>query len=176
MEKLQLTPENKVDKKQLKKSKFALTTEQEKELAEIMERREPGEVIVEGYGIQIDWQTLCRLAPDEWLDDELINFYLRLLDDRSKRNFKSTTVPKERKLKCHFWNSFFYPTLTVSRGKYDYSRVQRWSKEVDLFDMDKIITPIHLESHWCLAVINFQKKDLNIMIQREGAMKPVFRI
>jgi len=55
--------------------------------------------------------------------------------------------------KCHFFNSFFYPLL--QKG---YSRVAKWTKKVDIFSMDKVILPIHLGNHWCLAVINFQDK------------------
>jgi sentrin-specific protease 1 len=30
--------------------------------------------------------------------------------------------------------------------------------KMDIFALDKIIVPVHLGTHWCLAVINMRKK------------------
>ena len=30
--------------------------------------------------------------------------------------------------------------------------------QIDIFALDKVLGPIHLGNHWCLAVINFQDK------------------
>jgi hypothetical protein len=41
---------------------------------------------------------------------------------------------------CHFFNTFFYAKLT-ERNAYDYSRVRRWTRRVDLFQCDKVTSP-----------------------------------
>lgn len=55
---------------------------------------------------------------------------------------------------CSF-STFFYTKLS-SAG---YSGVHNWIKDVDLFSMQLLLIPIHLETHWCLATIDFTKKQ-----------------
>jgi sentrin-specific protease 1 len=81
----------------------------------------------------------------------VINFYLNLLKERETRQ---PSLPR-----CHFFNTFFYAKLLGPRG-YDYAGVRRWTMRgpVDVFALDKVIVPIHLKVHWCLAVINVKEK------------------
>jgi Ulp1 family protease len=58
--------------------------------------------------------------------------------------------------KVHCFSSIFYAFL--SEKGFSYHRVQRWTRRIDVFAMDRVIFPIHLGSHWCLAVINFKEK------------------
>merc|ERR1739838_940994 len=41
-----------------------------------------------------------------------------------------------------------------------YSMVRRWTRKVDIFSYDIIFVPVHLDVHWCLAVINLKKKGV----------------
>ena len=50
------------------------------------------------------------------------------------------------------FKTFFYPKL-VSDG---FIGVHRWVNEVDLFDKELLLMPIHLGTHWCLATVDFQ--------------------
>merc|ERR1712168_1657607 len=34
--------------------------------------------------------------------------------------------------------------------------LERWTKDVDIFTFDIILVPIHLDLHWCIAVIDFR--------------------
>lgn len=61
--------------------------------------------------------------------------------------------------KCHIFNTFFYPLLMDS-GKYNYPRVRGWTRKVDIFAMDKVVVPVHMGNHWCLAIINFKQKRI----------------
>jgi len=84
-----------------------------------------------------------------WLDDNIINFYMELLNERSKLNHYPSV-----------WcvNTFFFTTLE-SDG---YSKVRRWSKraKVDVFNLDFLIVPVHLGAHWTCAAVNFNDKNV----------------
>jgi sentrin-specific protease 1 len=44
-------------------------------------------------------------------------------------------------------------------GVYSYLAVRRWTNNVDVFSLDKVIIPINSENqHWILAVIDLQKQ------------------
>ena len=36
--------------------------------------------------------------------------------------------------------------------------IQRWNKDVDIFTFHMVLVPIHLQEHWCLAIIDFRNK------------------
>lgn len=46
-------------------------------------------------------------------------------------------------------------------GKYCFNNVKRWSasRGLDVFDVDWILVPIHLPSHWALAVIDMRTRE-----------------
>ena len=87
-----------------------------------------------------DLDTLRGL---NWLNDEIINFYLQMIVARS------SNPPNENWAKVYAMNTFFLPKLRTS----GYSLVKRWTRKVDIFSYDKIFVPVHLDVHWCLAVI-----------------------
>ncbi|EDV27175.1 uncharacterized protein TRIADDRAFT_23232, partial [Trichoplax adhaerens] len=105
-------------------------------------------VLSEEFNITITRSDIKTLSNCNWLNDEVINFYFNLISRRSQ-NEKS--LPK-----VHVFNTFFYPKLS-SQG---YSSVRRWTKKVDIFQFDLLLIPIHLGVHWCLATIDFRKKEV----------------
>jgi len=106
------------------------------------------DIVAAESNLELERKDLRRLQHTEWLNDEVVNFYM---------NVVLTKRCKELGNKCHFFNSFFYPLLS-SGGGYNYSRVQKWTKSIDIFALDKVLVPIHLGNHWCLAVVNFRDK------------------
>jgi Ulp1 family protease len=90
-----------------------------------------------------------RLDDGVFLNDNLIEFYLRWLENRleQKRPQMSNQV--------YLHNTFFFKRLTQDgRGqKIDYTAVERWTNKVDLLSYDYIIVPIHENTHWYLAII-----------------------
>lgn len=113
------------------------------------------EVLVTGYAVEMTRDKLRCLDRTSWLNDEVINFYFNLMDDRNKKQQKKypQLFPK-----VHFCNTFFYEKLT-QKG-YNYDGVRRWTKNVDVFNVDKVIFPIHLSVHWTLAVYDRRKNQL----------------
>lgn len=120
-------------------------------------------------GVPLTNKLMACLGPNEWLNDEIINAYMSLLNARSRSlTAKPLTseqiLAKSRPLKCYFWNTFFYPTLTGEthsgrRDGYDYSRVKKWTtrKNLDIFDYDMIFFPLHIHKvHWALGCLDMK--------------------
>ena len=68
---------------------------------------------------------------------QIINFYMNLITECNKKVFAFST--------------FFYPKL-VAGG---FNGVSEWMKAVDIFRMELLLIPLHLQTHWCLATIDF---------------------
>lgn len=107
----------------------------------------PNQVLVEGFGLQITRKDIHTLAGLNWLNDEVINFYMNLLIVRgSGGNFP----------KVHVMNTFFYPKL-LSGG---HSSLKRWTRKVDIFSKDLLVVPIHLGMHWCMSIVDFRENSI----------------
>ncbi|KAG0606046.1 hypothetical protein M758_9G109100 [Ceratodon purpureus] len=114
-------------------------------------------VLHKGSNIEVTGAVIQCFQPYSWLNDEVINVYMELLKERELRN-------PEKFLKCHFFNTFFYNKLFKDAQSYDYQGVRRWTTRkklgYSLLECDKILVPIHQDVHWCLAVIDMQRKKL----------------
>lgn len=89
-----------------------------------------------------------RLRGDQFLNDNLITFYIRFLQDHLER-----TNPDAAK-RVYFFNSYFFDTLT-NKGtrEINYAAVEKWTRSVDLFSYDYIVVPINQNAHWYVAII-----------------------
>jgi len=106
------------------------------------------EVFVQGFNAEITRGDIATLRDSTWLNDEVVNFYFNLLKARSESD---ANLPK-----VHVFNTFFYPKIM----KTGHAGVKRWTRKVDIFAVDVILVPVHLEMHWCLAVIDFKNKEI----------------
>jgi len=78
------------------------------------------------------------LEENNWLNDIIINFYLRYIEVNS---------PQKSFL---FLNTYFFPAL-VDNG---YEKAYKWTKNIDIFEKKFILVPIiESNSHWRLAII-----------------------
>jgi len=122
----------------------------------------PSEVVVSKFGQNITRNDLCTLLNLNWLNDEVINFYMNLIIERSKEN--------ENLPKAYCMNTFFIPTL-MSRG---YAGVKRWTRKVDIFSYDLIPVPVHVgKIHWCMAVIRVKEKIIRYYDSMGNPNEPV---
>ena len=82
----------------------------------------------EAFNARIRPSDIQTLSPETWLNDEIINFYGRLIMDRSdKAQERGWKGADGRPLKrVHWFNTFFY-TKIVANGP---SAVRRWTKSV----------------------------------------------
>lgn len=107
-----------------------------------------GQILSECFNISITREHMSTLFGLNWLNDEIINFYMELIVQRSKEREDYPSV--------HAMNTFFYPRLSTQ----SYTSVRRWTKKVDIFSKDIVLYPIHLNVHWCLALADFRSKEI----------------
>lgn len=99
---------------------------------------------------EVNVEDRDRLRDDEFLNDNLIGFYMRFLQDHLERTNKQAAQ------RVYFFNSYFYDTLTkTSKGDrgINYGGVEKWTRNVDLFCYDYIVVPINENAHWYVAII-----------------------
>ncbi|XP_032071178.1 sentrin-specific protease 6 isoform X2 [Thamnophis elegans] len=110
-------------------------------------------------GISVTNEDLQCLIEGEFLNDVIIDFYLKyLVLERLK---------KEDADRIHVFSSFFYKRLnqrerrnlqetsklTIQQKRH--GRVKTWTRHVDIFEKDFIFVPLNEAAHWFLAVICF---------------------
>jgi Ulp1 family protease len=99
---------------------------------------------------RVDMGDIEKLDEGEFLNDNLIVFYLRWLQDQLEQQH-----PEWAK-RIYFQNTFFYQKLSnPEKGMkgINYEAVKKWTSKVDLLSKDYIIIPINEHSHWYVAVI-----------------------
>uniref|UniRef100_A0A8C8YWX1 SUMO specific peptidase 1 n=1 Tax=Prolemur simus TaxID=1328070 RepID=A0A8C8YWX1_PROSS len=124
-----------------------ITEEMEKEIKNVFRNGNQDEVLSEAFRLTITRKDIQTLNHLNWLNDEIINFYMNMLMERSKEK----GLPS-----VHAFNTFFFTKLKTA----GYQAVKRWTKKVDVFSVDILLVPIHLGVHWCLAVVDFRKKNI----------------
>ncbi|CAD6447021.1 f86e0419-7b05-446b-979e-77e1e9f147dd [Sclerotinia trifoliorum] len=103
----------------------------------------------------VDKQDIHRLDDGEFLNDNLIMFYLLWLEQQHP----------ELANRVYVHNTFFYASLTkAAKGKrgINYEAVERWTAKVDLLSYDYIIVPVNENTHWYVAIICNAPKLLDL--------------
>ncbi|KAM8990264.1 sentrin-specific protease 1 [Ara ararauna] len=140
-----------------------ITEEMEKEIKSVFRGGNQDEVLSEAFRLTITRKDIQTLNNLNWLNDEIINFYMNLLMERSKEK----GLPA-----VHAFNTFFFTKLKTA----GYQAVKRWTKKVDIFSVDLLLVPIHLGVHWCLAVVDFRKKTITYYDSMGGINSEACRI
>ncbi|KAL3504011.1 hypothetical protein ACH5RR_033852 [Cinchona calisaya] len=115
--------------------------------------------------VSISKRDVDLLQPDTFVNDTIIDFYIKYLKDK---------MLPEKKQRFHFFNSFFFRKLAdldkYPSGSFDgraaFLRVHKWTRKVNLFEKDFIFIPVNHNYHWSLLVIchpgevaNFRDED-----------------
>ncbi|OAA67025.1 ulp1 protease family protein [Niveomyces insectorum RCEF 264] len=96
----------------------------------------------------VDKDDVARLDEGQFLNDNIINFYLQFLQD----TLKKSDSPLAKRV--YFHNTFFYEKLKPSKGStISFDGVKRWTAKVDLFSYDYIVVPVNEHAHWWVAII-----------------------
>ncbi|TGO55935.1 hypothetical protein BCON_0084g00030 [Botryotinia convoluta] len=109
----------------------------------------------------VDKQDIYRLDNGEFLNDNLIMFYLLWLEQQHP----------ELATRVYVHNTFFYASLTkAAKGKkgINYEAVERWTAKVDLLSYDYIIVPVNENTHWYVAIICNAPKLLSLEIKQSS--------
>lgn len=92
--------------------------------------------------IRVTSEELHRLEKNLYLNDSIIDFYVKYLETR-----ESTHIPDS-----FFLSSFFFGRLRATRP-IDYNGVARWTTNVDLFQKCFVFVPICDSYHWSMIVV-----------------------
>ncbi|GAQ85607.1 Ulp1 protease family protein [Klebsormidium nitens] len=104
--------------------------------------------------VTISTTDLARLEPHEFLNDTLIDFYIKFL--------QVANLSDEHAGRIHIVNSFFFKKLTETAqearkrgasGEEAFRRMNKWTRKVDIFLKDFVIVPVNQSLHWSLAII-----------------------
>ncbi|KAH9377652.1 hypothetical protein HPB48_000869 [Haemaphysalis longicornis] len=122
------------------------------EVSAVLQPEPAGEVLSSGFRLNITRSDMGTLNNGNWLNDDVINFYLNLIMERSAtEDARENGWPR-----VYAFNTFFYPKLAAS----GYTAVKRWTRSVDLFSFDILLVPLHCTLHWCLAAVDFRKRSI----------------
>ncbi|KAJ5575657.1 Peptidase C48 SUMO/Sentrin/Ubl1 [Penicillium sp. DV-2018c] len=100
-----------------------------------------------------------RLRTDDFLNDNLIGFYMRFLQDHLER-----TNPEAAK-RVYFFNSYFFATLTNTPAVTAVSTTY-----------DYVVVPINENAHWYVAIIcNLPTLSLDSADRKEHVQTPTLR-
>jgi hypothetical protein len=89
------------------------------------------------FSLSVREHDLYRLNEGEFLNDTVIEFYLRYL--QQQKDYPHT----------YFFNTFFYSQLTRKGGKpsedytFGYEKVKSWTSKVDIFRKKYLVVPIN---------------------------------
>lgn len=117
-------------------------------------RKRTNEVLIKKFGISITQDLLRKIYENHWINDEVIDFFMKMFQERDDK-----LSSKKKKRGSHFYSCYFLHLLLYNG--YDYSNVETWAKQFNIFEKDKIFCPINLNnSHWGLVVIFVQEKKI----------------
>jgi sentrin-specific protease 7 len=91
----------------------------------------------------VHYDDLDRLAEDEMLNDNLLQFYIRWLQDQRISQAKQ----------AYIFQSHFYSSLGNGRRGINYKAVEKWTRKDDIFTYDFVMVPICEAAHWFLALV-----------------------
>eukprot|EP00092_Neocalanus_flemingeri_P000118 GFUD01000121.1.p1 GENE.GFUD01000121.1~~GFUD01000121.1.p1 ORF type:complete len:1007 (-),score=214.05 GFUD01000121.1:186-3206(-) len=104
--------------------------------------------IISAHNINITKHDLYGLTGQNWLNDKVIEFYLQMVAARSlSLEYRELNMPR-----IHCMSTYFFLNL-IMRG---YGALERWTKDVDIFSFDILLVPVHMDMHWCIAIIDFR--------------------
>lgn len=109
----------------------------------------------------VSHESMHRLRPNCWLNDEVVNFFLKVC---LKKHDITLCERNDGRKRSHTFSSFFMRTLfgqessdPNERGTYNFAAVARWSKLVpggNIFNLRYLLIPINISDlHWTLAVV-----------------------
>jgi len=130
------------------------------------------EVVICNSYAEISRRTLSILDGREWLNDQIINFYMHMLQERDRILSREASANTDRPIRLRSWFSttFFWAKL-LENGEYNYNAVRRWTRSdiININTTDKVIIPINVNNnHWTLLVFYMFLKELHYYDSNNG--------
>lgn len=114
----------------------------------------------------VDQADIYRLDDGEFLNDNLINFWIRHLQHQLEE--RDPAMLK----RVYFFSTFFFEKLKSNQGKIDYEGVKSWTSKVDIFSYDYLVIPVNENAHWYLAIVCNPGKILSVSSGDNDAGEP----
>lgn len=108
-------------------------------------------IIIDKFHVPLKHRDLLRLKPEAWLNDEVINFYMKLCEEREKALGRHDNL---------FMSTFFYAKLMDYGKGFNYANVKRWYRGIDIFSRRRIFIPINMAQHWSLVCIHLPNNEI----------------
>ena len=115
------------------------------------------------FNIDIYLSDVLSLRANQWLNDNVINFYMELLNQREGKIVSMQVKAK----KSYCYSSFFLNKLLGNSEKrfseYFYGDVAKWVSKVNYqFECEKLIFPLHIadQQHWVLIVADMENRQI----------------
>lgn len=159
-EKMELVQEDDERVAAVKMRLVVLSKEQREEARRWLDGPSDEKVLTEKYAIPITRTKLSALRPNKWLNDEIINFYMGLLQDRDA--LLCQINPSRNS--SHYFSSFFMSKVLDEHDTrvYTYSAVRRWTKKFDIFTKRRIYFPINISNtHWTHLVLYVEAREIH---------------
>ena len=118
-----------------------------------------------GFVDSVQRESMHRLQPGKWLNNEIINFSFATLRLRDAEMFRDYTCSSTKK-RSNFFKSFFIANLLDEgvSNRFKYENVKSWSKYVpggDIFGLDMVFMPVNIGNvHWACLAIFVQKRRI----------------
>ena len=110
-------------------------------------------------GVSINFVDRCRLWPETYLNDSIINFYIKYLQH-------DTIFPFLSKDDFYIFPTYFYTRLssldqngavayknTPQHRRKMYLELKGWTKNVNIFQKKLLCIPINYDLHWTLIIV-----------------------
>lgn len=146
-----------------------LTLDEDNFVRDVVSSHGAGDDVVVSDGADcVKRESMHRLQPGERLNDQVINYYLKVCLRDHDEKFCSGRPGQKR---CHFFCTYFFQTLFNEentdlslRGRYNYEAVRRWARRVpaeDIFNLECLFIPIHVGgNHWTAACVFMEEKKI----------------
>ena len=122
--------------------------------------------VVRYGGQKVTLRSFKRLTGTKWLNDEVINFYHRVVLSERDRDMCACTLQR----RSHFFSSFFLQELYQDHskdlqkvGKYNFDAAEKtWQRnKTVLFNCHFLVFPNHVGgNHWTTIIVNMHEKTI----------------
>lgn len=134
-------------------------------------------LVIDKFNIDYTYSKIQCLRLNTWINDECINFYMQLLQQRDAMLCLSGKKDKP----SLFMNCFFMAKLLENKI-YRYDLVKKWTidkkqraagrQQCTIVDMENVFVPINIHNrHWALLVIGIQCKHIQFYDSMYSASK-----
>ncbi|CAN8074347.1 unnamed protein product [Agarophyton chilense] len=142
----------------------SLSEKEEAQLLKLYRQKNQKEIkYIPSARIVLRGEDFKRLRGVRWLNDEVINAYMSLINVRNDSIFEELPEDERKNIpQTYVFNTFFYTRLTSGSARYDYSGVRRWTgrNKVDVMKQDLLLFPVNLGNHhWVLAGIDRPRRS-----------------